>query len=97
MEKTSGGGGYRPSRGKLLHVHCGHPSCEGKSAINSLCLIYALLSRIRHCRDFALFGGHFWPKFDGRGHTNILKDRGTAFAILAMFFVKRVKRNQNSV
>ena len=36
MEKTSGGGGYRPSRGKLLHVHCGHPghpSCEGKSAI----------------------------------------------------------------
>ena len=53
-------------------VHCGHPSCEGKSAINSLYLIYALLSRIRHCRDFALFGGHFWPKFDGRGHTNIL-------------------------
>ena len=24
---------------------------------------------------FALFGGHFWPKYGGRGHRNILKDR----------------------
>ena len=39
-------------------------------------LIYALLSRIKFCRDYALFKGHFWPKFDGRGHGNILKDRG---------------------
>ena len=33
MEKSSGGGGggYRPSRGKLIIVHCGH--CEGKPAI----------------------------------------------------------------
>ena len=33
MEKSSGGGGggYRPSRGKLIMVHCGH--CEGKPAI----------------------------------------------------------------
>ena len=38
-------------------------------------LIYALLSRIKFCRDYALFKGHFWPKFDGRGHGNILKDR----------------------
>ena len=38
-------------------------------------LIYALLSRIKLCRDYALFGGHFWQKFDGRGHENILKDR----------------------
>ena len=42
-------------------------------------LIYALLSRIKFCRDYALFKGHFWPKFDGRGHGNILKDREVGF------------------
>ena len=40
--------------------------CSWKDS--SLYLIYALLSRIKLCRDNALFGGHFWPKFDGRGH-----------------------------
>ena len=38
-------------------------------------LIYALLSRIKLCRDYALFGGHFWQKFYGWGHESILKDR----------------------
>ena len=42
---------------------------------HSVYLIYAILSRIKFCRDYALFGGHFWPKFDGMGHENILKDR----------------------
>ena len=42
----------------------------------SLYLIYALLSQIQLCRDYVLFGGHFWPKFVERGHKNILKDRG---------------------
>ena len=42
-------------------------------------LIYALLSRIKFCRDYALFKGHFWPKFDGRGHGNILKDRAESY------------------
>ena len=42
---------------------------------HGLYLICALLSRIKLCRDYALFRGHFWPKFDGRGHENILKDR----------------------
>ena len=27
------------------------------------------------CRDYALFGGHFWPKFGSGGHKNILVDR----------------------
>jgi hypothetical protein len=48
-------------------------------------LIYALLSRIKLCRDYALFGGHFWQKFDGRGHENILKDRGLGRLVLSMF------------
>ena len=43
-------------------------------------LIYALLSRIKLCRDYALFGGHFWQKFDGWGHENILKDHTMADA-----------------
>ena len=34
---------------------------------HNLFLIYALLSRIELCRDYALFGGHFWRKLDGRG------------------------------
>ena len=33
MEKNSGGGGHRASRGKMTFVNCGQPSCEGKSAI----------------------------------------------------------------
>ena len=45
-------------------------------------LIYALLSRIKLCRDYALFGGHFWRKFDGRGHENILKDRALLGSLL---------------
>ena len=49
--------------------------------LNQMCpicsyLIHALLSQNQVCRDYALFGGHFWPKFGGRGHRNILKDRG---------------------
>ena len=42
---------------------------------HSLCLIYAILSQIKLCRDYGLFGGHLWLKFDGRGYKNILKDR----------------------
>ena len=42
----------------------------------SICFIYTVLSRIQLCRDYALFGGHFLLKFDGRGHQNILMDRG---------------------
>ena len=38
--------------------------------------LYAVLSQTQHRRDYALLGGHFWPKFDGRGHKNILKDQG---------------------
>ena len=45
-------------------------------------LIYALLSRIKFCRDYALFKGHFWPKFDGRGHGNILKDRALRVTVV---------------
>ena len=40
---------------------------------------YALLSRIHLCCDNALFGGHFWPKFVGKGHKNIFKDWGVIF------------------
>ena len=47
-------------------------------------LIKALLSRNRPCCDYALFGGHFWPKSGGGGHKNILKDRAI---ILSWFFV----------
>ena len=48
--------------------------------LNQMCpngsyLIHALLLRNQLCRDYALFGGHFWPKYGGRGHRNILKDR----------------------
>ena len=48
--------------------------------LNQMCpncsyLIHALLSQNQVCRDYALFGGHFWPKFGGRGHRNILKDQ----------------------
>ena len=39
--------------------------------------IYALLSRIHHCRDYTLFGGHFWPTFGGGGRKNILVDQGS--------------------
>ena len=34
------------------------------------------LSRLR------AFGGHFWPKFGGGGHKNILVDRGPQEACL---------------
>ena len=50
-------------------------------------LIYALLSRIKLCRDYALFGGHFWQKFDGRGHENILKDREESFSNVQILFI----------
>ena len=40
---------------------------------------YALLSQIHLCCDNALFGGHFWPKFVGKGHKNIFKDWGVIF------------------
>ena len=39
-------------------------------------LIFALFSRIQLCRNYALFGGNFWPKFGDGGHKNILMDRG---------------------
>ena len=42
---------------------------------HSLYSINPLLSRIPLCRNYALFGGHFWPKSGGRGHANILYDR----------------------
>ena len=35
-------------------------------------LIYELLSRIQLCLDFALFGGHFWPKFGDGEHKNLI-------------------------
>ena len=36
--------------------------------LNQINLIYTLLSRIQRCSDYALFEGHFWPKFgDGTG------------------------------
>ena len=52
---------------------------QGKDCvfIHGFYLIYALLSQIKLCRYYALFGGHFWPKFHGRGQQNILKDRAT--------------------
>ena len=40
-------------------------------------LIYAHLLQIQLCRDYAFFGGHFWPKFGGRGHKNILVGRAS--------------------
>ena len=46
--------------------------CVQGSHSHSLYLIYALLSRTQPCRDYAHFGGHFWPKSGGRGHKNIL-------------------------
>ena len=49
--------------------------CVQGSHSHSLYLIYALLSRTQPCRDYALFGGHFWPKSGGGGHKNIFKDR----------------------
>ena len=33
------------------------------------------MSRVQLCRDYALLGGHFGPKFGGWGHTNVFKDR----------------------
>ena len=53
---------------------------------HSICFIYAVLSRIQICRDYALFGGHFLLKFDGRGHQNILMDRGAR-----RFYVSHLK------
>ena len=47
-------------------------------------LIFALLSQIKLCRDNALFGGHFGPKFDGWGHTNIFEDRVAGSCTLPM-------------
>ena len=35
--------------------------------LNQINYIYALLSRIQLCRDYALFEGHFWPKFGDGG------------------------------
>ena len=66
-------------------------------------LIYALLSRIKFCRDYALFKGHFWPKFDGRGHGNILKDRDGAIPGMHLLFKVLVplcqgeERNQQDI
>ena len=37
-------------------------------------LMRVLLSQIQLCRDYALFGGYFWPTSVGRGHKNILYD-----------------------
>ena len=56
----------------LLNVH-------GKTA--QFFFWFTHLSRIKLCRDYALFGGHFWTKFDGRGHENILKDRGVDWSL----------------
>ena len=36
--------------------------------LNQITLIYALLSRIQLCREYALFEGHFWPKFGDGEH-----------------------------
>ena len=36
--------------------------------VNQINFIYALLSQIQLCRDYALFEGHFWPKFGDGGH-----------------------------
>ena len=41
---------------------------------HSISFIYAVLSQIQLCHDYALFGGHFLLKFDGKGHQNILMD-----------------------
>ena len=46
-------------------------------------LDYALWLRVQLCRDYALLGGHFGPKFVGWGHTNIFKDRGWISLLLA--------------
>ena len=35
--------------------------------VNQINFIYALLSRIQLCRYYALFEGHFWPKFGDGG------------------------------
>ena len=35
---------------------------------SSKCRNFALLLRIQLCRDYALFEGHFWPKFGDGGH-----------------------------
>ena len=37
--------------------------------VNQINFIYALLSQIQLCRDYALFEGHFWPKFGDRRGT----------------------------
>ena len=39
---------------------------------------------------FALFGGHLWPKYVGRGHRNILKDRGHQYltSLIGVFLMK---------
>ena len=35
--------------------------------LDQINLSYALLSRIQICREYALFEGHFWPKFGAGG------------------------------
>ena len=73
--------GPAPSGGRLLGVAgqsgqaTGRNGCVQGSHSHSLYLIYALLSRTQPCRDYALFGRHFWPKSGGRGHKNILYGR----------------------
>ena len=47
------------------------------SNLNQINLIYALLSQIQLCRDYALFEGHFCPKCGDGGHQNSLMDRGS--------------------
>ena len=50
---------------KRIWLKCAPSNFWNLSQIN---LIYALLPRIQLDRDYALFGGHFWPKFSDRGH-----------------------------
>ena len=52
------------------------PSLPNWCQVNFIKMVF---SQIKLCRDYALFGRHFWPKFDGRGHENILKDRDVGF------------------
>ena len=70
----------------------GHPSNKNSDSnvrapsnfwdLNQINLIYALLSRIQLCFDYALFEGDFWQKFGDGGHQNILMDRGKKCTVL---------------
>ena len=64
---------YAPTLKQRMRPKCAPLNFWALSRIN---LIYTLLSQIKLCSDYALFGGHFWPNFGGGRHYNILMDQG---------------------